>query len=123
MEQMVPPNLIKTALMSLSNSPESFFVLRNNYAISFATMNIANWILGIGDRHLSNILIDMKSGKVFGELKENEMITCHSQRMYFMHFLIDMQVWTSVCRLAPAFVIKPFPNCFHVGARHKLWAL
>lgn len=41
-------------------------MLRNNFASSLATMGICNWILGIGDRHLSNLLINRKTGKIVG---------------------------------------------------------
>lgn len=50
----------------MSSSPECFFMLRNNFASSLAAMGIGNWILGIGDRHLSNLLINKRTGKVVG---------------------------------------------------------
>lgn len=31
-----------------------------------AAMNIAHWILGIGDRHLSNVLLNVKTGRLVG---------------------------------------------------------
>lgn len=57
--------------MNLCASPESFFAFRNNFAISLAVMNISNWLLGVGDRHLSNILINVKDGSVVGMEKLN----------------------------------------------------
>lgn len=31
-----------------------------------AAMSIAHWILGIGDRHLSNVLLNIKTGRLVG---------------------------------------------------------
>lgn len=62
----LPVGILRNALFTISSSPESFFVLRNNFAASLATMCIANWILGIGDRHLNNLLINKKNGKMVG---------------------------------------------------------
>lgn len=53
-------------MYKLSTSPESFFVLRNNFGKSLATMCIAHWLLGIGDRHLGNFLIDECNGQLIG---------------------------------------------------------
>lgn len=62
----IPADVLRNSLYEMSSSPECFFMLRNNFASSLATMGIGNWILGIGDRHLSNILISKRTGKVVG---------------------------------------------------------
>lgn len=62
----MPENGLRQALYKLSKTPESFFTLRNNFAKSLAAMNITHWILGIGDRHLSNFLIDKNNAKLIG---------------------------------------------------------
>ena len=46
-----------------SAGPEHFLALRRNFMTSHATACIANWVLGIGDRHLSNTLVSLKSGR------------------------------------------------------------
>lgn len=57
---------LKRALFEMAISPESFYNLRANFARSLMAMNISFWILGIGDRHTSNVLIDRSTGKLAG---------------------------------------------------------
>lgn len=45
-------------------TPMSWFAMRLHYARSVATNSIVGHILGLGDRHTSNILIDNKTGEV-----------------------------------------------------------
>lgn len=45
-------------------TPTSWFRMRLNYARSVATTSIVGHILGLGDRHTSNILLDNGSGEV-----------------------------------------------------------
>lgn len=61
---MIPNDLIRNAIIEYSVSPESFYVLRNNYATSLAASSIAQWILGIGDRNLTNIMINITNGRL-----------------------------------------------------------
>ncbi|KIP03419.1 hypothetical protein PHLGIDRAFT_77596 [Phlebiopsis gigantea 11061_1 CR5-6] len=44
--------------------PKSWFRMRLNYARSAAVTSIVGHVLGLGDRHLSNILIDTQSGEL-----------------------------------------------------------
>jgi phosphatidylinositol kinase/protein kinase (PI-3 family) len=39
-------------------------VLSNSYARSMAVMSMIGYMLGIGDRHLDNILLDFNTGEV-----------------------------------------------------------
>jgi DNA-dependent protein kinase catalytic subunit len=57
---------LRNALFHIALTPECFFTLRNNFAKSLAAMNIANWLLGIGDRHTQNLLINNKNGRLVG---------------------------------------------------------
>lgn len=57
---------LREAFKRLSSSLESFFALRQNFTTSYATICIAQWILGVGDRNLSNTLISYTSGKALG---------------------------------------------------------
>ncbi len=43
---------------------ESWHIAKMNYTRSVAVSSIVGHILGIGDRHLGNILIDQRSGEV-----------------------------------------------------------
>lgn len=59
-------DLLRKTCIILCPSPESFITFRRNFITSYATMCVVHWILGIGDRHLSNILISIGSGKCLG---------------------------------------------------------
>ncbi|XP_055932973.1 DNA-dependent protein kinase catalytic subunit-like isoform X2 [Argiope bruennichi] len=59
---LVPKNLLVKSFLKLSSSPEAFMVLRTKYAQSHAVICLSQWIIGIGDRHLGNFLIDKSSG-------------------------------------------------------------
>ncbi|XP_034941190.1 DNA-dependent protein kinase catalytic subunit-like [Chelonus insularis] len=58
--------LLRRAFLTLSPSLESFMSSRRNFIITYGTMCIGHWILGIGDRHLENTLISVDSGKTTG---------------------------------------------------------
>lgn len=62
----MPENGLRQALYKLSASPECFFALRNNFGKSLATICIVHWLLGIGDRHLGNFLLDKGNGELIG---------------------------------------------------------
>ncbi|XP_058823542.1 DNA-dependent protein kinase catalytic subunit-like isoform X2 [Topomyia yanbarensis] len=62
----IKEDALKRALFEMTASPESFYNLRGNFAKSLMAMNISCWILGIGDRHTSNLLIDRSSGRLAG---------------------------------------------------------
>lgn len=56
----------RSAFRKISANTESFCALRENFIKSFAILCVCQWILGVGDRHLSNFLISLKNGKVLG---------------------------------------------------------
>ena len=66
LQKKIPKNTMRRLFESMALTMETFYILRKNFVNSLATMNIAHWILGIGDRHLSNIMIDQKTGHLIG---------------------------------------------------------
>ncbi|NIG58597.1 DNA-dependent protein kinase catalytic subunit isoform X1 [Pontoporia blainvillei] len=65
-ESKVPADLLKRAFLKMSTGPEAFLALRNRFASSHALLCISHWILGIGDRHLDNLLVSLEAGGVIG---------------------------------------------------------
>ncbi|KAF2367034.1 NUC194 [Trinorchestia longiramus] len=62
----LPWDLLRRSLMNLSTSYDNFFLLRTKFCSSHAVFSIAQWLLGIGDRHLSNFLVEFKTAKIVG---------------------------------------------------------
>lgn len=50
----------------MSTTPEAFLTLRSHFASSHALLCISHWILGIGDRHLNNFMVNTESGGMIG---------------------------------------------------------
>ncbi|NP_989989.4 DNA-dependent protein kinase catalytic subunit [Gallus gallus] len=65
-ESSVPEDLLRRAFVKMSTSPEAFLALRSHFVSSHALMCISHWILGIGDRHLSNFMINKETGGMVG---------------------------------------------------------
>ncbi|XP_071410665.1 DNA-dependent protein kinase catalytic subunit isoform X2 [Pithys albifrons albifrons] len=65
-ESSVPEDLLRRAFVKMSTSPEAFLSLRSHFASSHALMCVSHWILGIGDRHLSNFMINRETGGMVG---------------------------------------------------------
>lgn len=65
MEQVdkFPPILYQWFLENFPD-PINWFNARNTYARSYAVMAMVGHILGLGDRHCENILLDIQTGKV-----------------------------------------------------------
>ncbi|XP_068160133.1 DNA-dependent protein kinase catalytic subunit [Antennarius striatus] len=66
MLQHVPSDLLKRAFLKMCNSPEAFLSLRSHLISSHALLCVSHWVLGIGDRHLSNFMINMETGGMIG---------------------------------------------------------
>ncbi|XP_031163630.2 DNA-dependent protein kinase catalytic subunit [Sander lucioperca] len=64
--QHVPADLLKRAFLKMCNSPEAFLSLRSHFISSHALLCVSHWVLGIGDRHLSNFMINMETGGMVG---------------------------------------------------------
>ena len=64
-------------LWTKSKNSEAWLERRTNYSRSLAVMSMVGYILGLGDRHPSNLMLDRKSGKIihidFGDCFEVAM--------------------------------------------------
>lgn len=58
----LPWDALKTGMSSLATSAESFLALRSQFVRSLSVLSICGYIAGVGDRHLSNFLMDTKNG-------------------------------------------------------------
>uniref|UniRef100_A0A3P9H2R7 DNA-dependent protein kinase catalytic subunit n=1 Tax=Oryzias latipes TaxID=8090 RepID=A0A3P9H2R7_ORYLA len=56
----------KTTNLRMCNSPEAFLSLRSHFISSHALLCVSHWILGIGDRHLSNFMVNVETGGMIG---------------------------------------------------------
>ncbi|XP_056377813.1 DNA-dependent protein kinase catalytic subunit isoform X2 [Hyla sarda] len=65
-ESLVPGDLLRRAFIKMSATPEAFLALRSHFVQSHALLCISHWILGIGDRHLSNFMVNMETGGMIG---------------------------------------------------------
>lgn len=50
----------------MCNTPEAFLSLRSHLICSHALLCVSHWVLGIGDRHLSNFMINIETGGMIG---------------------------------------------------------
>lgn len=68
---------LQRVLWLKSPNSEIWLERRTNYTRSLAVMSMVGYILGLGDRHPSNILLDRFSGKIvhidFGDCFESAM--------------------------------------------------
>ncbi len=68
---------LHSILWKKSKSSEAWLDRRTNYSRSLAVMSMVGYILGLGDRHPSNLMLDRKSGKIihidFGDCFEVAM--------------------------------------------------
>ena len=68
---------LQRVLWLKSPNSEVWLERRTNYTRSLAVMSMVGYILGLGDRHPSNILLDRFSGKIihidFGDCFESAM--------------------------------------------------
>eukprot|EP00743_Colponemidia_sp_Colp-15_P008934 GILK01009748.1.p1 GENE.GILK01009748.1~~GILK01009748.1.p1 ORF type:complete len:1463 (+),score=312.38 GILK01009748.1:308-4390(+) len=65
-EALVPWDLLRSGVLSLASSPEAFLSLRTTFARSLSSFSSVAYVLGIGDRHLENFLLDTTDGGLLG---------------------------------------------------------
>jgi len=56
--------LLRQGLENLCLSSSAFITIKNQFVKSIAATSIVGYLLGIGDRHLENFLIDISDGEV-----------------------------------------------------------
>jgi len=61
-----PYYLLRNALENLCLNSSAFLTIKNQFIKSMAVFSIASYLIGIGDRHLENFLIDTTDGEVLG---------------------------------------------------------
>lgn len=65
-QELIPGDLLRRQLFDISSDFESFLSVRDQFAKSLAVFSACSYILGIGDRHLDNFLLDLRTGAVIG---------------------------------------------------------
>ena len=56
----------RRVLQKMSRSVEAYYMIREEFVASYAVICVCHYLLGIGDRHLSNVVLDTQSGRMVG---------------------------------------------------------
>ena len=62
--ELIPEDFIRRRLLKIAVGPEAFITLRAEYVKTLAISSLFGYILGLGDRHLENLLVDVKTGAI-----------------------------------------------------------
>ncbi|KAL2645175.1 hypothetical protein R1flu_012762 [Riccia fluitans] len=64
LETQIPWDTFRAGVARWATSAESFLALRSQFAKSLSVISICGYVAGVGDRHLANTLVDMRSGSL-----------------------------------------------------------
>jgi phosphatidylinositol kinase/protein kinase (PI-3 family) len=59
-----PKQLLARQLLSAAATPDAWWSSQQCFAASAAVGSVLGWLLGLGDRHLDNLLLDNESGEL-----------------------------------------------------------
>eukprot|EP01083_Nonionella_stella_P007613 21942_1 len=65
-QKRLPETTLQLSLIHMSRNKESYVQLRSRFCKTLSVYTITGYILGIGDRHLDNYLVDESTGQVIG---------------------------------------------------------
>ena len=72
----IPGDLLLRGIVALCSSPEAYHIVRSSFGRSLAVFNIVSYVLGIGDRHLDNVIVDLSDGSLIGHLLPSSSPPC-----------------------------------------------
>lgn len=59
-------NLLRNGIENLCLTSSAFITIKNQFIKSMGVFSAASYLIGIGDRHLENFLVDTTDGEVLG---------------------------------------------------------
>ncbi|XP_011297765.1 DNA-dependent protein kinase catalytic subunit-like [Fopius arisanus] len=63
---MIDGDALRRTFLTINPSAQGFVTARRNFIVTYAVMSLVQWVLGIGDRHLGNTMVQVESGKCTG---------------------------------------------------------